>query len=135
MVVDGVINKMITYGILDEIVRDIVEDYMRPYCKLLEDWKDIEDQKIFEEKSLKILKDWAQKIEDGIEPPISYDVVKFLNKIFGRDIVEESEIAYAGWEAVNDMGENNNYLEGGGVIVWLFLCLIIAFIFLIIYGC
>jgi len=135
MVVDDVINKMVTYGILDEIVRDIVEDYMRPYCKLLEDWKDIEDQKIFEEKSLKILKDWAQKIEDGIEPPISYDVVKFLNKIFGRDIVEESEIAYAGWEAVNDMGENNNYLEGGGVIVWLFLCLIIAFIFLIIYGC
>jgi len=135
MVVDDVINKMVTYGILDEIVRDIVEDYMRPYCKLLEDWKDIEDQKIFEEKSLKILKDWAQKIEDGIEPPISYDVVKFLNKIFGRDIVEESEIAYAGWEAVNDIGENNNYLEGGGVIVWLFLCLIIAFIFLIIYGC
>jgi len=135
MVVDDVINKMVTYGILDEIVRNIVEDYMRPYCKLLEDWKDIEDQKIFEEKSLKILKDWAQKIEDGIEPPISYDVVKFLNKIFGRDIVEESGIAYAGWEAVNDMGENNNYLEGGGVIVWLFLCLIIAFIFLIIYGC
>ena len=59
------------------------------------------------------LERWKSDIEEGNEPPLTYADLLHLYDKFVEDLVDESGIAYVGWEAVDEPEKHSMFDDGG----------------------